>query len=367
VISQQTQWMDLTTQQLVRYEALFTLLQEIQALDDVGQVAKRVATQWKYFANVAAWRLVMPGPSGFQLIDGARGQASVQEVPALSSWDALHWTQQRPGSFAAAQVPHQPPPPEHLQDMAEVRVLPLLHKGRCVAVLSTAARQVSFTELDLKFIRLFGSHLVNHMAGIVMRRQAMELLISKATHDALTGLLNRGTIIERLNSQAALAARTGQPLSLVLADIDHFKRINDEHGHLAGDAVLREVAMRLQACVREGDSLGRFGGEEFLFVLYPCGSDEAAAAAERFRAALVGTPMVLPGEVPPVTLSLSLGTASGGPGELSSQRLLRLADDALYASKRAGRNCVTVSRGEPESSAARQAPEAGSAVQSASN
>jgi diguanylate cyclase (GGDEF)-like protein len=343
---QQSRWMDLTTQQLVRYEALFTLLHEVQALDDVGQVASRVATQWKYFANVAAWRLVMPSPCGFTLVDGARNHASVHHVAVLSDWDNLHWTQQRPCSFKATDG-QAPQPPEHLQDMAEVRVMPLLHKGHCAALLSVAARQAEFTELDLKFTHLFANHLVNHIAGIVMRGQAMDLLISKATHDALTGLLNRGTIIERLNNHAALAGRTGQPLSLVLADIDHFKRINDEHGHLAGDAVLREVAARLQSCVREGDSLGRFGGEEFLFVLYPCGSDEAAAAAERFRAALVGAPIVLPGGAPPVTLSLSLGTASSATGVVSSQRLLRQADDALYASKRSGRNRVTVSAALP--------------------
>ena len=166
------------------------------------------------------------------------------------------------------------------------------------------------------------------------------------------------------------ACRPSVSYTHLLADIDHFKRINDEHGHLAGDAVLREVATRLQACAREGDHLGRFGGEEFLFVLYPCGCDEAMAAAERFRAALADLPLALPGGAPPVMLTLSLGTASSAPGELSGQRLLRLADDALYASKRAGRNCVTASRGEAaafEGGQAAQAVQSAQSSQSASN
>jgi len=341
--------MDLTTQQLVRYEALFTLLDDIQALDDVQQVAARVATQWKYFANVASWRLVMVGTQGFRVMDGARGQAKVSEVPALSAWDAAHWARRLPCSFKTANAPCEPPLPDHLGQpgVVEVRVLPVLRKGACVALLTVAARHAAFTDLDAKFIRLFGNHLVNHIAGIEMRRQAMDLLISKATHDALTGLLNRGTIIERLGSQAALAARTGQPLSVVLADIDHFKHINDVHGHLTGDDALREVAARLQACVRDGDSLGRFGGEEFLFVLYPCGADEALAAAERFRAALADTPFTLPGQPASAAVTISLGTASSTPGDLSTQRLLRMADDALYASKDAGRNRVTASGSVP--------------------
>lgn len=343
--------MDLTTQQLVRYEALFTLLDDIQALDDVQQVATRVATQWKYFANVASWRLVMACPGGYMVIDGARGQAVLAQVQVLSAWDAWHWAQQRPCSVKTLDASCQPQPPEHLRQhgVAEVRVLPVLGSGGCVALLTAAARHRAFTEMDVKFVRLFSNHLVKHVGGIVKRSQALDLLISKATHDALTGLLNRGTIIEYLGSQVALAARTGQPLSVVLADIDHFKDINDGHGHLAGDDVLREVASRLRACVREGDHLGRFGGEEFLFVLYPCSEGEAVAAAERFRAALADAPMTLPGQKAPatVTVTISLGTASSGPGEASTQRLLRLADDALYASKNAGRNRVTASGAGP--------------------
>jgi hypothetical protein len=116
-----------------------------------------------------------------------------------------------------------------------------------VALLSAAARHAPFSDLDKKFIRLFGSHLADRVSSIVLRRQAMALLIGKATHDALTGLLNRGAILERLTAQWALSARTGQPLSVLLADIDHFKRINDHHGHQAGDEVLCEVSRRLQA------------------------------------------------------------------------------------------------------------------------
>ncbi|MEZ4526904.1 MAG: GGDEF domain-containing protein, partial [Desulfobacterales bacterium] len=199
-------------------------------------------------------------------------------------------------------------------------------------------------ELDIRFIRIFGRHVADRISDILLRRKATEALIKKATRDALTGLYNRGAIFDRLEGQLALAKRTGHPLSVILADIDFFKIINDRHGHIAGDEVLREVSLRLQTHLRDSDSLGRYGGEEFLFVLFPCSVKEVGKAAERFRSAIADTPVFWGGDSPAkIEVSISLGTSStDGQPDVSIDALLKQTDNALYHSKAGGRNCVTV-------------------------
>ncbi len=158
----------------------------------------------------------------------------------------------------------------------------------------------------------------------------------RATHDTLTGLWNRGAILDILKRELVRAQREGTSVGVVLADLDHFKKINDTYGHLAGDAVLRESAQRIGAAVRAYDAVGRYGGEEFLIVLSGC--DEATVnQAERIRALVGAEPVSTAEGVIPVTLSL--GVASGGEGQ-EVEATLRAADAALYRAKRAGRNRV---------------------------
>ncbi|MCB2216381.1 MAG: GGDEF domain-containing protein [Desulfobulbaceae bacterium] len=147
--------------------------------------------------------------------------------------------------------------------------LPFIRAERCIGLLSAAVRRQTFNELDNKFIHLFGATFADRISDLLLRQQATEILIHKAIRDPLTGLLNRGAIINRLESQLALSRRDGQPLSIILLDIDFFKVDNDSYGHLPGDEVLREIAHRLSAETCCSDSLGRFGGERFLLVLYP--------------------------------------------------------------------------------------------------
>ncbi|MEP6605144.1 MAG: diguanylate cyclase, partial [Nitrosospira sp.] len=113
----------------------------------------------------------------------------------------------------------------------------------------------------------------------------------KATHDALTGLYNRGAIVDILQKALSRQERNSCPLSIIFADIDHFKRTNDNYGHLAGDAVLREVARRATHVLRPYDSIGRYGGEELLIVLPDCGVKGALAVAERVRSAIADRPI----------------------------------------------------------------------------
>ena len=343
-MNSKAQWTEHTVQQLVRYEALFKLLDEIHVLDDVMEISRRVVTQWKYFANVASWRLVVSKEDSFLVIDGFRGEATVTEVPDLSAWDAHHYALQSPRLIRMADPITGPPPPEHLSGkvISEIEVLPAVRIGRCIGILSVAARHEPFSELDKKFFHIFGSHFTDRISDILLRKQAMEVLVNKATFDSLTGLLNRGAVIEHLKHQLALSIRTGKPLSVMLADIDFFKVINDVHGHLAGDKVLQEVSNRLRIQTRLSDSLGRYGGEEFLFVLYPCGREEAAKAAERFRHAIAGSPVAEADSEVSVTISIGTSTTDGH-ADIRMEDLLRRADEALYCSKAEGRNRVTVS------------------------
>jgi diguanylate cyclase (GGDEF)-like protein len=169
--------------------------------------------------------------------------------------------------------------------------------------------------------------------------RAREELRVQATHDSLTGLLNRAAILEILQSECARANREGQPVALLLIDVDHFKQINDVHGHLAGDAVLREVAARMKSAVRRYDAVGRYGGEEFLIVLPGCGIPSAGAQAERIREAMALTAFDAVSQ--PVTVTCSIGVSGRALPQLQDGgSLVREADCAMYVAKAHGRNRV---------------------------
>lgn len=168
-------------------------------------------------------------------------------------------------------------------------------------------------------------------------REARSALEHQATHDALTDLWNRATILEVLEKELARAHRARQPAAALMIDIDYFKQINDTRGHLAGDVVLREVSRRLAEVVRRGDSLGRYGGEEFLVVLSMENLPGAEIAAERFRARIAATPINAGGE--PIHITVSVGVGIVTPDHTAEgETLLKLADEALYAAKALGRN-----------------------------
>jgi diguanylate cyclase (GGDEF)-like protein len=178
---------------------------------------------------------------------------------------------------------------------------------------------------------------------------------TQATVDPLTGIANRQAVLRRVEEELQRAGRYHRPLSVILVDLDHFKRFNDSHGHAAGDVILRDVAQILRSNVRTVDLAGRYGGEEFLVVLPETDPDAAASLAEKLRRIVGGTEIRLPdGEI--VTVTLSAGVAGGGGDVLSLDVLIRDADAALYSAKALGRNQVYVFRETGDEGTVRRAP-----------
>ncbi len=166
---------------------------------------------------------------------------------------------------------------------------------------------------------------------------AKQALAFQASHDALTGLLNRGAIMQSLEQEMARARRQSQPLHVGLLDIDHFKQVNDTHGHLTGDAVLREVAGRLQVTLRPYDRVGRYGGEEFL-VLLNGEAEHPEGLFERLRHAMADEPFVHEQLSLPITISCGVVTYIPQRDGRDGDALLAAADAALYGAKETGRN-----------------------------
>jgi diguanylate cyclase (GGDEF)-like protein len=170
-------------------------------------------------------------------------------------------------------------------------------------------------------------------AELVRTREQMRHF---AEHDDLSGLWNHRIIVDRLRGEVDRSRREGMPLSIILADLDFFKRINDTYGHPAGDEVLKEASHIFQRMVRSYDWVGRYGGEEFLLVLPGSGFMQARQRAEELRVAIAEAQVVVEGVT--ISLTASFGVASGFPN--SHEQLIREADAALYRAKSNGRNCV---------------------------
>ena len=173
---------------------------------------------------------------------------------------------------------------------------------------------------------------------VVKLDEVQKRLKKLASTDELTGLRNRRHIMKRLEEEFERAGRTQEPLCLMMLDIDHFKRINDTHGHPFGDLVLKRVAKRLQEATRRYDIIGRFGGEEFLVISPGTTTEEASHLGERLRT-MVSQEPIGDGEKE-VAITLSAGFSLARSGDRNSETLLKRADEALYRAKQGGRNRV---------------------------
>jgi len=182
--------------------------------------------------------------------------------------------------------------------------------------------------------------------GLVFGRIILDLRY-RSHHDGLTGLLNRRAMEEVLLAQMQRSRRTGEPFTLLMLDLDHFKAVNDCHGHAAGDRALKHTAAALKAELRELDAVSRFGGEEFLVLMPGATVDTAFPVAERLRTALISHPPSIDGAT--VLLSASIGIAQWREPAEELSRLLMRADAALYQAKLRGRDCVAVDSLDNES------------------
>jgi len=183
-----------------------------------------------------------------------------------------------------------------------------------------------------------GSHVLKLVAMDAMERAFHAVLLDQSSKDALTGLANRRTTLEELQRRFDLSRRHHRPLTLIMCDLDHFKSVNDTHGHLAGDVVLRDFGGRVAHSLRTTDVAGRIGGEEFLLVLPETDREGALLLAERLRAATSDAPFLLPSG--PLRVTCSLGVAERREEDRDGGALMGRADMALYQSKNGGRNKV---------------------------
>lgn len=189
--------------------------------------------------------------------------------------------------------------------------------------------------------------LLNTTGFVLMQMErALDQQQQAATHDALTNVLNRRALAEALTNFVSRSCRSGLPLAVLMLDIDHFKRVNDQHGHAVGDEVLKALTARIAVRLRAQDLQARYGGEEFVILLPDTGTDGALRLAERLREAVAATPVVIGETFVSITISIGVHArvtvAAEGTLAALGERMLDAADHALFIAKRAGRNRVAM-------------------------
>ena len=262
------------------------------------------------------------------------------------AWEILAQADPPPIAILDWVMPHLTGP-EVCQKVREKRSEPYTYillltskntKGETVEGLEAGADDYivkPFDQHELQVRLRVGKRIVDLQMDLL---EAREELRDRANKDLLTMLPNRSAIAVTLDYELARCHRDHRTAGVILLDIDHFKRINDTHGHFAGDAVLRESALRLRGSMRTYDQVGRYGGEEFLVVLPNCDLEQATHQAERMRQRLIATPMVVDGQE--ISVSASFGVTVSDGTDRGPEVFVRVADEALYRAKAGGRNCV---------------------------
>jgi diguanylate cyclase (GGDEF)-like protein len=218
-------------------------------------------------------------------------------------------------------------------------VVPIVVEESVVAILAVAGAAGKF-ERD----RPYASMLADLVANAFQVSLSIEALEQRAMTDPLTGLFNRAYLADRFLVELRRARSYGFPMSVVLLDIDRFKRINDRYGHPAGDAVLRKLASFLRERTRSTDAVVRYGGEEFAVLMATAESDVAFEQFDRIRAELEKTPFVVPGQADPIYVTISGGVATYPQDGQTFLDLIAVADAGLYHAKENGRNRIFASR-----------------------
>jgi two-component system, cell cycle response regulator len=274
------------------------------------------------------------------------GYEVISAVDGAQAWDELS----KPDAPALAILDWEMPEmtgPDVCRRVRETRREPYTYillltgkgtKGETIEGLDAGADDYvvkPFDEHELQVRLRAGKRIVDLQMDLL---QAREELRERASKDLLTMLPNRSAVFEALERELARCHRDHRTVGVILLDIDHFKKINDTYGHFAGDAVLRETAARLRGNMRPYDHIGRYGGEEFLVVLPNCDMEQAAHQAERMRAKLNATPMIVDGAE--MRVSASFGVTVSDGSNRSPDLFVRVADEALYKAKADGRNRV---------------------------
>jgi diguanylate cyclase (GGDEF)-like protein len=191
-----------------------------------------------------------------------------------------------------------------------------------------------FKSFELRARINVGMRIIETQDALLESQAALQF---QATHDPLTQMWNRGGILKILENELSRVSRSEVPLSICMADLDHFKKINDTYGHLTGDEVLKSIGSRMSCAIRNYDSVGRYGGEEFLVVMPGCNEEAACTIAERLRVGVEADVLVYSPSI--IKVTMSLGVSEWHP-QMDMHDLLAQADLALYRAKGSGRNRV---------------------------
>jgi len=270
----------------------------------------------------------------------AEGAGHHYDLNAAGVWgDAIRQRQPVIHNDYAALANKRGLPAGHAELIREM-VVPVFRKGQIVAILGVGNKAAYYTEDDVQTVALLADLAWDFADAKRLETQLLEM----ATTDFLTGLNNRRQFMTLLNQELERLRRLeNHRVAVLMLDLDHFKRVNDEHGHAAGDTVLQQFAERVRGELRKVDIAGRLGGEEFAILLLDADLEAAEQFAERLRRKVAEQPVLHEGLV--ISVTVSLGVSVLRPEDAHEETALKRADAALYEAKHQGRNRVSVWRG----------------------